>query len=154
MSSLKLTGAQSPFGAPFGPGPVIPPQTSQGGSRTIPLPLGPGPAIPFDLDNIQGDVLCVPTISHFVYHLISFCLRLGVPKKVEEYIFLQIVNVEKFRLDLWKLVPFVTSTRQVLDDLNAIAKSKQNAASEGRPSPLIPLLGVTVGLSSSGLSKV
>jgi hypothetical protein len=83
-----------------------------------------------------------------------FGLRLGVPKKVEEYIFLQIANVEKFRVDLAKLVPFVTSTRQVLDDLNAIAKSKQNAASEGRPSPLIPLLGVTVGLSSSGLSKV
>jgi hypothetical protein len=117
------------------------------------------PSFPSTLTTFKAIYCTCPILQdalllRYVHHLTLSGLRLGVPKKVEEYIFLQIVDVEKFRVDLAKLVPFITSTRQVLDDLNAIAKSKQDAASEGRPSPLVPLLGVTVGLSSSGLTKV
>jgi hypothetical protein len=78
-----------------------------------------------------------------------------MPKKVEECIFLEITDVEHFRLALHGIVPLITSTAQVQADLESIHASKQKAISEARSSaPLIPLVGTNISFSHWGLIKV
>jgi hypothetical protein len=113
----------------------------------------------FDIDNIQGDILyALLMIDLSVTHLYESSV--GVPKKVEEYIFLQIVTekVDQFKKDLCDIIPFITTTRQAEAFQAAIGKSKEDAGrnhGEANPvTPLIPVVGVTIGFSTFGLAKV
>jgi hypothetical protein len=66
---------------------------------------------------------------------------------VQEFVFIQITNVERFRQDLVKLAPLVATTRQVQAQQDAINNAKGSA-------DLIPIVGLTVGFSNFALKKV
>ncbi|EIN07233.1 Dyp-type peroxidase [Punctularia strigosozonata HHB-11173 SS5] len=105
-------------------------QVSFQSQQTAPVSSG------LDLNNIQGDVI------------------IGLPKKVEECIFLDITDVDCFRKCLKQIAPLITSTSQVQADLASIAASKKKAAAEGHPPPLLPIVGTNISFSHWGLQKL
>jgi Dyp-type peroxidase family len=86
---------------------------------------------PLNLGNIQGDVI------------------LGLPKRVERFLFFQIKEVSHFRKGLSELVPMITTMKQVLDDRDQINNHKPTGGGT-----LLPLSGTNIAFSHAGLSKL
>ncbi|EJF56508.1 Dyp-type peroxidase [Dichomitus squalens LYAD-421 SS1] len=92
---------------------------------------------PLNPANVQGDIL------------------VGLPKKVQHYLFFQIDNdVTSFRKRLGLLIPLITTTAQVQDDRAKIAANKEAAAKEGKAPELLKLSGVNIAFSQFGLTKL
>jgi DyP dimeric alpha+beta barrel domain len=75
--------------------------------------------------------------------------RQGLPKRFQSFIFFAITDVTQFRQRLITLIPFITSTAQVLADEAAIAAHKASGAKG-----LLNLTGTNVAFSSKGLIAV
>ena len=82
--------------------------------------------------------------------------RAGLPKKTQTYLFFVInqFRVEKFRHQLAKLIPLITTTAQVFEDQELIAHTKKIAAHRGQAPPLLRLSGVNISFSHRGLQQV
>ncbi|KAM5542891.1 hypothetical protein V8D89_003275 [Ganoderma adspersum] len=92
---------------------------------------------PFNPANIQGDIL------------------VGLPKKVQHYLFFQIGDdVTAFRKRLRLLIPLITTTTQVQDDRTKIAANKKKAAEQHKAPELLRLSGVNIAFSQFGLNKL
>ncbi|KAI0788098.1 Dyp-type peroxidase [Fomes fomentarius] len=93
---------------------------------------------PFDPANVQGDIL------------------LGLPKKVQHYVFFQIDdNVAAFRQRLKLLIPLITSTAQVANDRSTIAAHRQVTKQLGLQAPqLLTICGINIAFSHAGLLKL
>jgi len=89
------------------------------------------PPGPLNLDNIQGDILS------------------GLPKKTQLYIFFEIADVTKFRQNLVRFIPHITSVAQVLKDRKAIDDHKRK-----KLSGFITLVGVNISFSHLGFVKL
>lgn len=102
--------------------------------------------------NIQGDILyvaipcckAIPTILTLV-----FISGLGLPKKVETFIFFQITDAKNFIENLKELAPLIKTTEQVLQDRDDIDKHKKSGKGG-----LIVMSGVNIALSYTGLRAV
>ena len=83
------------------------------------------------------------------------CPSLGLPKKVQHYLFFQIDDdVTAFRKRLHLLIPHITTTTQVHHDRSKIADNKKKAAEQGKAPELILLSGINIAFSQFGLNKV
>jgi Dyp-type peroxidase family len=91
----------------------------------------PAPAPTLDLNNIQGDILS------------------GLPKKTQDYIFFDILDVTKFRKDLVKFIPLIKTVAQVLVDRQAIDDHKKK-----KLPGLLTLVGVNISISHKGFVKL
>jgi hypothetical protein len=96
--------------------------------------------------------------------------RAGLPKKTQTFLFFQIDNarVHEFRTQLAKLVPLITTTVQVMNDLEKIVHHKKSVASkhgilehlktsewqEHLTPELLKLSGLNLAFSEKGLVKV
>jgi hypothetical protein len=96
--------------------------------------------------------------------------RAGLPKKTQTCFFFRIedAQVQGFRKQLRQLVPHVTTTAQVMKDLEKIAHHKKKMAerkgnqeylkmieSEGKATPeLLEMSGVNLAFTNTGLKKV
>ena len=82
--------------------------------------------------------------------------RVGLPKKTQTYFFFQIDDsqVHGFRVQLGKLLPHITTTAQVTEDMKKIAVHKKKAADERSIPTLIEVSGVNIVFSHKGLSKI
>jgi hypothetical protein len=74
---------------------------------------------------------------------------LGLPKKVQEYVFFQITNVDLFRKKISQVVPFITTMKQVIHDYDVINEHKKLNKDE-----LVKLSGTNIAFSNFGLNKV
>ncbi|TDL17953.1 Dyp-type peroxidase [Rickenella mellea] len=92
-----------------------------------PLPPAPG----LNLDDIQGDVI------------------LGIPKRVEWFLFFKIVNPADFKKHLKQLIPAITTTNDIIKARKAIDDHKK----KGDPG-LIKLSGINVSFSQKGLNAL
>lgn len=82
-------------------------------------------------------------------------VSLGLPKRVQHYVFFQIDdNVTAFRQRLKLLVPLITSTAQVSHDRSTITAHKQAAKEQGKTPQLLKISGINIAFSHSGLAKV
>lgn len=103
-----------------------------------------------DVNNIQGDIMSVnPSNLAYLADLPS----LGLPKQVERFSFYQITDVQRFRENLSKLVPMITTMKNVEEDRKRI---DDNKAARGRnvTPPLLPISGINIAFSHIGLKKV
>ncbi|KAJ3480770.1 dyp-type peroxidase [Meripilus lineatus] len=92
---------------------------------------------PLDLDNIQGDIL------------------VGLLKKTETFYFFQISDdVNAFRTQLSQLAPLITSTTAAMDHRKTVSQSKKDALAQGREPPVVPIAGLNIAFSQSGLTKM
>ncbi|PIL28565.1 hypothetical protein GSI_08606 [Ganoderma sinense ZZ0214-1] len=93
--------------------------------------------LPLDPANVQGDIL------------------VGLPKKVQHYLFFQIDDdVAAFRKRLHLLIPFITNTTQAQDDRAKIAAHKKAAVEQGKNYEFLQLSGVNIAFSQFGLTKL
>ncbi|PIL30378.1 hypothetical protein GSI_07563 [Ganoderma sinense ZZ0214-1] len=91
----------------------------------------------FDPTNVQGDVLP------------------GLPKRVQHYLLFQIDDdVAAFRKRLNLLIPLITTTAEVQDHRAKIAAYKKAATALGIILPPLPMWGVNIAFSHSGLVKL
>jgi len=92
----------------------------------------PAPAPPaLNFTNIQGDII------------------LGLPKKVEEYVFFQITDTHLFKKQLNQVIPYITTMAEVQHDLDLIAAHKKLDKNT-----LIKLTGTNISFSQFGLTKL
>jgi hypothetical protein len=77
------------------------------------------------------------------------CYSLGLPKKVERFMFYEILDVLRFRRNLIDLLPMVTTMRQVINDRDAIKEAKRAGRTD-----LLPISGTNIAFSQIGLRKV
>ena len=93
--------------------------------------------------------------SYTLRHAEYFYPSVGLPKKVQHYLFFQIDDdVTAFRKRLSLLIPLITTTTQAQEDRAKIAANKKKAAEEGRPPELLKVSGVNIAFSQFGLHKV
>jgi hypothetical protein len=81
--------------------------------------------------------------------LILTCHSLGLPKRVERFMFYEILDVPQFRRHLIDLLPTITTMNQVISDLDAINKAKGAGNTD-----LLPISGTNIAFSQIGLRKV
>ena len=75
--------------------------------------------------------------------------RSGLPKKTQLYIFFDIADVTKFKQNLIRFIPQITTVTQVLKDRKAIEEHKKQ-----KLPGLITLVGVNISFSHQGFVKV
>jgi len=73
----------------------------------------------------------------------------GLPKKTQTFLFFDITKATQFRLQLKAVIPFISTTKQVLDDLKAIQQHKQQGGKG-----LLTLTHTNIAFSAKGLKVV
>ncbi|MCJ1287576.1 hypothetical protein MMC26_006928 [Xylographa opegraphella] len=93
---------------------------------------------PLDLANVQGDILA------------------GLPKKSQSYYFFEIDEhrVHNFRKQLLHLVPFITTTAQVISDKAKIVTAKKTATDGKIAPPILEISGVNIAFTQKGLLEL
>jgi len=81
--------------------------------------------------------------------MLTWHCRSGLPKKTQTYIFFAIKDSSKFRSDLKRFIPLVTTVEQVLKIRDEIDEHKRK-----KLPGLVPCVGVNVSFSHFGLSKL
>ncbi|KAF8576379.1 Dyp-type peroxidase [Ramaria rubella] len=104
-----------------------------------PATIPPPPSSPVDLKDVQGDII------------------LGIPKRVEDFIFFTIAgndNAQSFRrvVGSKEFLSLITSTAQVQEYRKQINEHK--AQYGGKECPLIPLSAVNIAFTQSGLNAL
>ena len=77
--------------------------------------------------------------------------------KTETFYFFQIDSayVHDFRTHLTQLLPLITTTAQVVEELRPkIAQTKKDAAEKGTAPPIVEMAGVNIAFSHKGLVLV
>ena len=74
---------------------------------------------------------------------------MGLPKKVQEYVFFQIKDVNNFKKKLALFIPQITTMAQVIKDYDQINANKALGIVE-----LLKLSGTNISFSQFGLTKV
>jgi hypothetical protein len=101
-----------------------------------------------NVDNIQGDIMFV--VSDFDLlgsYLIYFSI--GLPKRVQRFMFYDITDVGRFRRNLGELATTITTMKDVMNDMDAIQDVKRSGQNR-----LIPISGTNIAFSHTGLQKV
>ena len=88
-------------------------------------------------------------LSLTIRAVLTVSCRSGLPKKTQLYIFFQIADVTKFRQDLVRFIPLITTVAQVLKDRDAIEDHKKK-----KLPGLLTLVGVNISISHKGFVKV
>ena len=87
--------------------------------------------------------------------MLTVFFSVGLLKNTETYYFFTIGDdVNAFRSQLSLLVPLITSTTAAMSDRATVAQSKKEALAQGHKPPLIPVAGLNIAFSQSGLTKV
>jgi hypothetical protein len=81
-------------------------------------------------------------------------LRPGVPKLHEFFLFFNITSERRFRRDLKRLIPLVTTANDAVKFNEQIRQNKTEVSSGEAKSEVIPLTGVNLAFSAKGLKKV
>ena len=63
-------------------------------------------------------------------------------------------DVATFRKQLTQVIPLITTTTQAQNTRATIVKNKQTAAAKGIKPSVVPVVGVTLGFSRTGVTKV
>ena len=84
------------------------------------------------------------------------CLRIGLPKKTQTYLFFQIDanRVNEFRKQLAQLIPLISTSAQLTSDRQKIAENKKSAAEKNLAVSLLKLSGLNISFSQKGLVQV
>jgi hypothetical protein len=78
----------------------------------------------------------------------------GVPKKVQDFIFLEIVNPTAFRQGLHRLADEITTAYDILRFRHELKLEKEAYAARGETPPLRECRSITIAFSSTGVAKV
>ncbi|EDP48527.1 Dyp-type peroxidase family protein [Aspergillus fumigatus A1163] len=78
----------------------------------------------------------------------------GVPKLHEFFLFFNITSERRFRRDLKRLIPLVTTANDAVKFNEQIRQNKTEVSSGEAKSEVIPLTGVNLAFSAKGLKKV
>lgn len=82
--------------------------------------------------------------------------RPGLPKRFQSFLFFQIHKPNEFkqRLKQFTAEGYITTAAQACEMKEMIAAEKKHNDASGRKAPLLPLPGVNIAFSSTGLHKV
>ncbi|KAH3040556.1 hypothetical protein KXV27_006418 [Aspergillus fumigatus] len=78
----------------------------------------------------------------------------GVPKLHEFFLFFNITSERRFRRDLKRLIPLVTTANDAVKFNEQIRQNKTEVSSGEAKSEVIPLTGVNLAFSAKGLKKL
>jgi hypothetical protein len=100
---------------------------------------------PLNLDDVQGDILLVYLV--FFSNIEANIYRIGLPKRLEAYWFIEIKKPSEFRTQLLELIPLITSSTQAKKDEKACFDHRGNDDD-------LTLTGVNISFSRKGLDEV
>ena len=80
----------------------------------------------------------------------------GLPKRTQTFLFFSIDpnGVKNFPAKLQKLLPLITTAKDVQASRDAIENSKKAAKDNNTTAPILPITGVNISFTKKGLTQV